>query len=115
MGFERPGSWDFDPDDDFLVVEGLEEISLFRQLADGSYDAPYDCRGVREVPAGLQGLVGGFDLTWHVHAPDYPFTEVVRGDKLRDSQGVEWVVQTASLAGASDQWLLRTTKAVGAG
>lgn len=113
MPSERPGKWDFCPDDDFLVTDGLEELQLFRMLPSGGYDPPYEVRGCREVPAGLQGLVGGFDLTWHVHAADYPFQIIVNGDKLRDCQGVEWVVQSASLAGASDQWQLRTTRAVG--
>jgi hypothetical protein len=110
----RPGKWDFDPDDDFLIVDGLEDVYVQRQRPDGTYENPYPVRAVREVPKRNTPvvLVDAVDITWHLHAMDWPFGAVLPGDRICDSVNVGWIVQEADLAGASDQWACRCVREV---
>ncbi len=110
----RPGQWDFDPDDDFLIVDGLEDVYVQRQKPDGSYENPYPARAAREVPKRNTpiALVDAVGLIWHIHAADWPFGNIIPGDRVEDATGIGWIVQEADLAGASDQWACRCVREV---
>lgn len=118
----RPGTWDFDTEGDFLVCDGIEEVSVVRSRADGTYEAPIEgIRAVREIPkrssAGV--LIEGVDLIWNLYAADLvdpdadpgEIDRLVRGDLIVDSAGVRWAVVAADLAGVLDQWSVPTVKA----
>ncbi len=111
----RPGVWDFDPDDDFLIADGMERVAVCRLGPDGSAESAFECRGVRESARGRPGTVEAIDLVWHLNAPDLPeeWDRISRGDKLQDELGVWWVVSFSELAGAVDQWRVEAVRAVG--
>lgn len=115
---DRPGRWDFDPDDDFLVADGIEDsVAVRRQLPDGTYGPAYYGRAAREAPRrSAPGLVEQVDLVWHLHAADFPFDpadRLSRGDRIDAADGSGWVVAAADLAGAADQWRCECVKATG--
>lgn len=108
----RPGQWDFDPDGDFLVADGMEsQVGLSPLLSDGTYGPTYYGRGCRETPRrNAAGLVEAADLVWHLNAADYPVDRINRGDRIIDGCGVAWIVSTAELAGVQDQWRCDTIR-----
>lgn len=110
----RAGKWDFNPDDDFLIVDGLEDITIQRSNPSGGWENPYPARGVREVPRRTQFVVAAdaVELVWHVHQPDWPFGEIIGGDRIVDYNGAGWTVTEADLAGANDQWRCKCIKEV---
>jgi hypothetical protein len=113
MKCKRPGKWDFDPDDDFLVADGLEEVAVHSQNADGTFENPYYAQAVREsVNRNKVSGITAIDLVWHINAADVP-GEIRPGDLIVSEDDSKWVVNLADLAGASDQWRCETTRGHG--
>lgn len=103
--------WDFDYEGDFLLADGIEEVSLVPQEADGGEGVKQDGRGFWESPDHrLIALAAAVDRVWHLFGDD--FAEVQPGDCIRDKDGQCWVVSRAQLDGIGDQWRCETTKAV---
>lgn len=112
LGYTRPGSWGFDADD-FGVVDGLEEVVIEQQEADGTFGPPYYAEGVRELPT--KGNVSGAvftDLIWHVNAIGLP-VEIRPGDRITDACAIPWTVSKADLAGVQDTWKCECIRSVG--
>lgn len=117
----RPGTWDFDTEGDFLVCDGIEEVTVRRMLANGTYGDPIEgVRAVRETPKRTSAgtLIEGVDLIWHVNPADLvegedetEVPQLVRGDEIEDEAGDRWTIAAADLAGVLDQWTVPTVKA----
>ena len=106
----RPGTWGFDPDDDFEITDGIEDVEVLHQDEAGVFADPVPARAVREVPnRGRTAGVVTCDILWHVSTTglEHPIRP---GDKITDSEGVSWIVDRADLAGASDQWRCETIR-----
>jgi len=110
----RPGRWDFNPDNDFLIVDGLEDLLVSRAKPDGTYENAHPTRGCREVPKRNTPIVlaDAVGMTWHIHAPDWPFDALIPGDRIEGEDEIGWIILEADLSGASDQWICRCTKEV---
>ena len=101
-----PPVWDFDYQDDFLVVDGLEAVDLLRQRADGTYEAAVAVRAVRESPnkSRVAGQMEAADAVFHLFGPDVGAAGVRPGDRIADHAGAQWSVSGATLGGVLDQW-----------
>ena len=110
----NPPGWGFDPSGDFLLADGVERVSLFRQSSDGTYATPQTGSAIWENPTSKNTAgVFGVDRVWHLNRPVFAGDPVVSGDVLAAADGSQWVVQRADIAGVQDEITLQTTRAVG--
>lgn len=111
-----PPEWAFNFQDDFLVADGIETVTLIRQTAAAADADEEDGRGFWESPDfKTLSLIGSVDRVWNLFADDFAdplATPILPADRIRDHTGAEWVVQRATLDGIGDQWRLDTVKAV---
>jgi hypothetical protein len=105
----------FETEDDFLLVDDLEDLLWLRQDADGEFAAGVEVRGYRQTPKRkTASLIENVDAIWHLHRPDMPEgSEIVAADRIqRVSDDSVWVVQWCDENGYEDQFRVGTTKAV---
>lgn len=111
----RPGRWDFDMYGDFRVADGPECVRLRRQTPDGAFGPSVNCDyALRETlnKKTAAGMMEAADIVWHLDAEEVGEIGVARGDLIIDCDGIEYRVESPTLAGASDQWRCPSTVTV---
>jgi hypothetical protein len=105
---------DFDVEDDFLLVDDLEDVSWLRQTADGEFEAAVTGKGYKQTPRRkTAALVENVDCIWHLHRPDFAGASISAGDRLlRVADESQWVVVYSDENGYEDQLRVGTTRAI---